>query len=267
MHDDETTLRFGEFELDEANALLTRAGSPVSLTPKAFAVLCLLARQPGSLADKNALLDAVWGQRFVSESVLKSTISQVRAALADDAAQPRYIETVSRRGYRFIGAAVAATAGDGGQPAIGRAQPPEPIAPPPERRDIIGREVPLRRLNAAWQRAHRGERQLVWIAGEAGIGKTTLVDQFLAEAGATRSARGQCVEQFGAGEPYRPILEALRELCRLDTELPRQLRSMAPTWLVQMPWLVAEADRAALHLAVAGAGQERMVREIVELLE
>src|SRR5262249_11152410 len=96
-------LQFGEFELDESNALLTRAGAPVALPPKAFTLLCVLARQPGKLADKNSLLDAVWGHRFVSESVLKSTMSQVRAALADDAGEPRFIETVSRRGYRFIG--------------------------------------------------------------------------------------------------------------------------------------------------------------------
>ena len=60
------------------------------------------------LVTKNALLDAVWGHRFVTESVLKSAISEVRAALGDDPKQPRYIETVSRRGYRFIAAAVGA---------------------------------------------------------------------------------------------------------------------------------------------------------------
>ena len=74
----ESTLRlqFGEFDLDEGNALLTRAGAVVQLPPKAFALLCVLARQPGKLADKNALLDAVWGHRFVSESVLKSTVTR-----------------------------------------------------------------------------------------------------------------------------------------------------------------------------------------------
>src|SRR5215510_6256073 len=96
-------VRFDDFELDEADARLKRAGTPVALAPKAFAVLCTLARQPGTLVTKDALLDAVWGHRHVSESVLKTTISEVRAALADDAKQPRYIETASRRGYRFIG--------------------------------------------------------------------------------------------------------------------------------------------------------------------
>ena len=61
------------------------------------------------LVTKNALLDAVWGHRFVTESVLKSAISEVRAALGDDPKQPRYIETVSRRGYRFVAAPAGAS--------------------------------------------------------------------------------------------------------------------------------------------------------------
>jgi len=95
-------LRFDHFELDEADARLVRAGEPVPLAPKPFAVLCALTRKPDKLVTKNELLDAVWGHRFVTESVLKSAISEVRAALGDDPKQPRYIETVSRRGYRFI---------------------------------------------------------------------------------------------------------------------------------------------------------------------
>ena len=98
-------LRFDRFELDEADARLTCAGVPVLLAPTPFAVLCTLARTPGMLWTKQALLDAVWGHRFVSESVLKQAISEVRAALGDDPKQPRYIATVARRGYRFIGTA------------------------------------------------------------------------------------------------------------------------------------------------------------------
>ena len=101
-------LRFDHFELDEAEARLTCGGQPVALAPKPFTVLCVLARTPQMLVTKNALLDAVWGHRFVTESVLKSAISEVRAALGDDPKRPRYIETVSRRGYRFIAAPVAA---------------------------------------------------------------------------------------------------------------------------------------------------------------
>ena len=103
-------LRFDRFELDEANARLACAGEPVALAPRPFAVLCALARTPRMLVTKNALLDAVWGHRFVTDSVLKSAISEVRAALQDDPKQPRYIETACRRGYRFIAVSAASPA-------------------------------------------------------------------------------------------------------------------------------------------------------------
>ena len=103
-------LRFDGFELDEAEARLTRDGEPLALAPKPFAVLCALARTPGKLVTKNALLDLVWGHRFVTESVLKSAVSEARAALGDDPREPRYIQTVSRRGYRFIAVPIDAPA-------------------------------------------------------------------------------------------------------------------------------------------------------------
>jgi DNA-binding winged helix-turn-helix (wHTH) protein len=102
-------LRFDAFELDESNALLLRNGKAVTLAPKPFGVLCALARRPGSLLTKHALLDDVWGHQFVTDSVLKTAVSEVRAALDDDPKQPRYIETVSRRGYRFIAATIGAS--------------------------------------------------------------------------------------------------------------------------------------------------------------
>ena len=99
---DPVRVRFNAFELDEANALLLRNGKAVALAPKPSAVLCALARTPGSLVTKNALLDPVWGQRFVTDSVLKTAVSEVRTVLEDHPRQPRFIQTVSRRGHRFI---------------------------------------------------------------------------------------------------------------------------------------------------------------------
>jgi DNA-binding winged helix-turn-helix (wHTH) protein len=101
--------RFDRFELDEANARLLRDGTAVALAPTPFAVLCALVRQPGFLLTTNALLDDVWGHRFVTDSVLRTAISELRTALDDDARTPRFIETVSRRGYRFIAATIGAS--------------------------------------------------------------------------------------------------------------------------------------------------------------
>jgi DNA-binding response OmpR family regulator len=103
-------LTIGEYVLDESNARLTRDGKPLDLPPKAFSVLCLLVRNHERLVTKDELLDAVWGHRHVSESVLKTVINQLRTQLGDDPRAPRYIETLNRRGYRFI-AQVAATSG------------------------------------------------------------------------------------------------------------------------------------------------------------
>jgi predicted ATPase/DNA-binding winged helix-turn-helix (wHTH) protein len=251
-------LRFDTFALDEGNARLTRNGQPVSLPPKAFAVLCALARQPGQLMRKGDLLDAVWGHQHVSESVLKTTISELRAALADNAKQPRFIETASRHGYRFIGILHA-----GPQAAL-PATTPESAA---DVRQIVGRDLALARLRGAWGAACAGRSQVFWIAGEAGVGKTTLIDRFAGELGAGAIIYGQCVEQTGAGEPYLPILEALGTLARKDASLATLLRSVAPTWLVQLPWLCNEQERNALARELAGSGPQRMLRELAELLD
>ena len=71
-----------------------------------------------------------------------------------------------------------------------------------------------------------GQRAVVWVAGEPGIGKTTLIEHFVAGLGAVAVARGQCVEHYGTGEPYLPVLEALAELCRKDADLPSLLRTV-----------------------------------------
>ncbi|OUM02780.1 AAA family ATPase [Variovorax sp. JS1663] len=255
-------LQFDLFELDERQARLTRDGRALALPPKAFAVLCELARQPDGLVGKEALLDAVWGHQYVTDSVLKTTISELRAVLGDDARQPRYIETVARRGYRFIAASVPLGAAQ--RHAVAVTQEPGRAAQTPA---LIGRHGARDWLHTTWREACAGRRQVVWLAGEAGIGKTTLIEHLMAEHGPGGIAVGQCVEQHGAGEPYLPVLEALGALCRADAALPALLRSVAPTWLLQLPWLCDEAEREALRLQLVGTGQARMLRELGELLD
>ncbi len=253
-------LLFAGYELDEGNARLSRDGKALALTPKALAVLCVLARQPGQLVSKDALLDAVWGHRHVSESVLKTTISELRAVLGDDARSPRFIETAARRGYRFIGHNDAA-------PVMTEAAAPEAVASSVAPARLIGRVAALNRLRDTWQQACAGRRQMVWIAGEAGVGKTTLIEQFLSELAPQSWVKGHCVDPFGAGEPYLPALEAVSDLCRRDPGMIARLRSTAPTWLLQLPWLCSESERTSLRQELAGSSQERMVREARELFD
>lgn len=259
-HPNPVQLCFVEFELDEANACLLRNGEAVPLAPTPFTLLCALARQPGSLVTKDALLDVVWGHRFVSDSVLKTAISDLRKVLGDDPKQPRYIETVSRRGYRFIAAPSPA-------PSMPPAPATVPVAGAHPSPPFIGRTDEISRLQRAWERADGGQRAVVWLAGEPGIGKTTLIENFLASLGGITCARGHCVEHYGTGEPYLPVLEALADLCRSDPTLPALLRAVAPTWLLQLPWLSTTAERDALRRELAGVGPDRMLREMGELLD
>ncbi|MEE9099197.1 AAA family ATPase [Pseudomonas nitroreducens] len=259
---DPLRIRFADFELDEANACLTRQGQAVALTPTPFALLCALAREPGTLLRKDALLDAVWGHRFVSESVLKTAISELRLALGDNPRQPSFIETVSRRGYRFI-ASTPREHSSGSAPAQAAVPDVDARAASP----FIGRTAALSKLHGAWQRVQGGQRALVWLAGEPGMGKTTLIEQFVGSLAGVACARGHCVEHFGTSEPYLPVLEALAELCRSDPALPELLRTVAPTWLLQLPWLCSVLERDGLRRELAGVGPERMLREMGELLE
>ena len=102
---------FGPFVLDVANAQLTRDKAPLEIAPRPFALLGHLVANAGRLVTKNELLDAVWGHHHVSESALKGVVNTLRNHLGDDTRAPSYIETVARRGYRFIASleSVAAT--------------------------------------------------------------------------------------------------------------------------------------------------------------
>jgi TolB-like protein/DNA-binding winged helix-turn-helix (wHTH) protein/Tfp pilus assembly protein PilF len=101
---DEQTVNFGPYRLDPANARLWHETQSLRLTPKAFQVLCYLATRPGQLVSKNELFQAVWTDTIISEATLTSAIQEIRKALADNAREPQYVETVPKRGFRFIGA-------------------------------------------------------------------------------------------------------------------------------------------------------------------
>ncbi len=86
-------------------------------------------------------------------------------------------------------------------------------------------------MHSLWDGVLGGKRAVVWVAGEPGIGKTTLIEHFVAGLGNVACARGQCVDLYGAGEPYLPVLEALAEMCRSDLSLLHCcVRSHRPGW-------------------------------------
>src|SRR5215213_1162078 len=93
---------FGPYRLDTSTCVLSRSGNTISLTPKAIKILLMLVANAGKLVEKDELLQEVWPDTFVEESNLTQNIFTLRRALGDERAGPRYIETVTRRGYRFV---------------------------------------------------------------------------------------------------------------------------------------------------------------------
>ena len=98
------TVTFADFCLDPANATLKRGGTPIAVTPKAFGVLELLVARAGQLVTKDEFLDRLWPGVFVGDAVLKVCVREIRQALGDDHHEPTFIETVHKRGYRFVAA-------------------------------------------------------------------------------------------------------------------------------------------------------------------
>jgi DNA-binding winged helix-turn-helix (wHTH) protein len=105
-----TSIRFEEFELDPADRRLRRGGEPVELNGRYFDALALLVREPGRLVSKDRFLDEVWSGVPVTDEALTQCIKTLRRQLGDDAARPRFIETVPKHGYRFIAPVAGAEA-------------------------------------------------------------------------------------------------------------------------------------------------------------
>src|SRR5262249_23019642 len=148
----------------------------------------------------------------------------IRKVLGDRSDQPEFIATFPRRGYQFI----AEVIDEGTGPAADSTQVSN---------KVVGRQSELAGLGAALDQVQRGQRRVIFVTGEAGIGKSTLVDVFQQRAAGRTGmhiARGQCVEGFGGKESYYPMLEALGQLTRTVDRNPfvQVLAARAPTWLI-----------------------------------
>jgi DNA-binding winged helix-turn-helix (wHTH) protein len=242
---------FPPFRLDPAERCLWHGPGRVPLTLKSFAVLLHLIENAGKVVSKEELLGAVWPSTFVGDAVLKVCIAELRKALGDTTQNPSFIQTLHRLGYRFVG---RFEANDRLEQAL------------------LEREGSLDQLRAALKTASGRKPQVVFVSGEAGIGKTMLVEAFLRELrlhSAVRIAQAHCLDQYGPGEPYFALLEALGSLTSQTGPEPLAalLKQHAPTWLAEMPSLIHGMDWERLNRETIGAAQGRMLRELGALLE
>ncbi|MBI3795554.1 MAG: AAA family ATPase, partial [Deltaproteobacteria bacterium] len=271
MEQTATVIAFGPFRLWPAQRQLWKEEKQLALRATPLAVLTYLAQHPDCVVSLEELRRAVWGPTYVSRTAIRVCVREIRQALGDAAATPRYIETVGRQGYCFIGYRGTEFAGDRGRSGAVRHQElaTENLS---QNEPFVGRQRELAQLRQGFVQAQQGQRQVVLVSGEPGIGKTTLITQFVTQLPATAAVwvgHGQCIESYGQGEAYLPVLEALGRLGReLGAEqLTAVVQQHAPTWLAQLPALVDVAAHRDLQRHVTGATQERMLRELCDALE
>ena len=260
-----SVLRFGAFEFAPQSGILYKNGRSVALQPQPSKVLSMLISRAGELITREEIQLHVWGKdTFVDfEHNINFAVRQIRAALRDDAEKPRFIETLPRRGYRFIASVKEAApsslgvlAGSYFLPAKGHS---------------VGREKERAELANAFESAVGGHGALLCVAGEPGIGKTTLVQSFLSDLEASGKsfnlAIGRCSQRLAGEEAYLPFLEALESLVRNDGGVGRKLRELAPSWYAQLfPLSESSPSDAALQAYARATTQERIKRELAAFL-
>jgi predicted ATPase/DNA-binding winged helix-turn-helix (wHTH) protein len=249
---------FPPFRFDVRDERLWKGIEELKVRRKPFAILKYLTANPRHLVTQEELIETVWGKVAMSESLLRTHVSELRRLLGEGV-----IETVAGRGYRFLLDV---------QDEKPVTSPSKPVETRAIAANLIGRGREMDALQQRFEAALNQKRQVIFITGDPGIGKTSLVDAFFAQIAVPNGAliaSGTCVEQVGTGESYLPVLAALGALCRgPDGEaIVKVLSRHAPMWLTQMPGLLANEKLKDLRLRVHGATPARMVREIAEAFE
>lgn len=244
------------WKVDLANEALCRGAEVLRLRPKTWGVLHYLLENPNRLVGKRELLDAVWPDAVVTEDSLTRTIREIRRAIGDSTRDSQFLRTIHGRGYQLVLPDAASRDG-----AI-EARSPAP--------SLTGRAEELARLQDAFDRVLAGERRTVFVSGDAGIGKTTLVDAFVAVSGAGSVpgivATGRCIDHHGPEEPRLVILEALMDACRgpRSAAVVDALKEHAPTWLRLLSEVGDVEDADAQR---RGATEEGMLRELANAVD
>jgi DNA-binding winged helix-turn-helix (wHTH) protein len=252
---------FGPFRFDVRDQRLFRDRTQIELRRKPFVILRYLTAHPQRLVTQEELVEEVWGKNVaISESLLRTHVSNVRRAIGEGA-----LETVVGRGYRFLLSVERETPEHEARVVkhVATHRPPS---------NLVGRSTEIDVLRQRFEAALDKKRQMIFVMGDPGIGKTTVVEAFLSEVAAPRGAliaSGSCIEHLGTAEAYLPVFEVLGGLCRgADRRhFIDRLARHAPTWLAQMPGLVGDPELQTLALRVQGANQTRMLREAAEAFD
>ena len=296
MKDAREIYEFGPFRLDVKERRLLRDGQPVQLRAKVFDTLRVLVENHGRLVGKDDLMKAVWPDTVVEEGNLAHNLTVLRKALGDKETGTQHVETVPGQGYRFIANVRVVEDREEAVPTQ-QAALEQPATSWEQRLDnaraalasnwivtrtedgfsyhVVGRKKELADLLSGFQIACSGQGMLLCIAGEPGIGKSTLFEQFLAVQRSSSVncgvAIGRCSERLAESEAYLPVLEALESLlsAACGREFGELMKLVAPTWYVQVAplWASADLSFAGVVSDAKAASRERMKRELASFLQ
>jgi len=264
-----TIVRFASFVADLRSGELYNGTTKLKLQEQPFRILAVLLQRPGQVVTREELRKKLWGDAtFVDfDHGINMAIAKIREALGDPSEKPQFVETLGRRGYRFIAAVEPVLKDVAPSPLVFRAT----SSLPPAQRHLVGREKERAELTSAFELAAGGCGVLACVAGEPGIGKTTLVQDFL--SGLQASGRGfslaigRCSQRLAGEEAYLPFLEALESLLSNDGGLARKLRELAPYWYAQLfPLSETDPFDGRLQEYVRTSTQERVKREFAAFL-
>lgn len=251
-------LQFPPYELDLTEEVLLYNNEAVSLRKKSFGVLSVLVQQRGQLVTVETLMDRVWVNVVVSPQVVKNCVMEVRQALGDHPREARYIQTVHGRGYRFIADTKVIDENSSTAPLEGQAS------------GLVERQDSLQHLADLKREAFTGKRKLVFVAGEAGIGKSALLDTFCRielEGEIALVGRGQCVQLFGGQDPFMPVIEALSEACKSKVaDTAAFLQKFAPNWLARLPRIHGQSKASNDKRQSAAQGLAIELAEAIEAI-
>jgi DNA-binding winged helix-turn-helix (wHTH) protein len=241
---------FGDYELDEERFELRRGGSAVELQPKALELLLHLVRKRDQVVSKRELLETVWADSVVTDGSLARAVSLARRAIGDRGTEPASIATVARRGYRF-------------QAAVRESARRSPAVPPIEASHddpasrYIGRAELLARLEVLLDAALRGRGRILFLAGEAGIGKTRTAE-LLAER--ARHAGAEVATSWGLDRDDPTYLTWTRVLRALANAAPEALAALPPAQRSDLGRLMSELGGAGEPGPVAAVRDGQSIR-------
>ncbi len=254
------------FRLDEVNGCLWQGTRIIRLHPKSWAVLQHLVTKRGQRLSSADIHAAAWPGKRVSEANVKVQIRYLRKVLKDSYKQSRFIAT-HHGGYSFTAHVHQLAAGVHSLGIIAS------LSRPPSPAHLLGRNDPLDDLYLYLNKALAGQRQVVFVSGEAGVGKTTRIRAFrdqLADMPIWVAA-GQCGEHYGKepGEAYAPVLDALGGgfAKQHRTILRSVFRQYAPSWLPWLPALAASGQHGSLPPPNRPLQNNGMARELAQAID